>query len=89
MITDDELGQLRENFQTQLLLDYLKAFENINSDKNQELIVIENDKKELTGTLQLTFIQYLSYQGGIRAKIEAVRIRKDKRGLGIGKIIFQ
>lgn len=89
MITDDELGQLRENFQTQLLLDYLKAFENINSDKNQELIVIENDKKELTGTLQLTLIQYLSYQGGIRAKIEAVRIRKDKRGLGIGKIIFQ
>ena len=89
MITDDELGQLRENFQTQLLLDYLKAFENINSDKNQELIVIENDKKELTGTLQLKFIQYLTYQGGIRAKIEAVRIRKDKRGLGIGKIIFQ
>jgi GNAT superfamily N-acetyltransferase len=37
----------------------------------------------------LTFIQYLTYRGGIRAQIEAVRIRKDKRGLGIGKEMFQ
>jgi len=39
--------------------------------------------------LQLTFIQYLTYRGGVRAQIEAVRIRKDKRGLGIGKTMFE
>ncbi len=39
--------------------------------------------------MQLSFIQYLTYQGGIRAQIEAVRIRKDKRGLGIGKTMFE
>ena len=69
-------------------IEYLKAFENIRSDENQELIVVEDDNMEVIGTLQLTFIQYLTYLGGIRAQIEAVRIRKDKRGLGIGKEMF-
>jgi len=41
------------------------------------------------GTLQLSFIQYLTYQGGIRAQIEAVRIRKDKRGEGLGETLFK
>ena len=44
---------------------------------------------EIIGTLQLSFIQYLTYRGGIRAQIEAVRIRNDKRGLGIAKIMFE
>ena len=89
MIADDELGKKRENFQIPLPKKYLKAFEKINSDENQELIVVENENSEIIGTLQLSFIQYLTYQGGIRAQIEAVRIRKDKRGLGIGKTIFK
>lgn len=89
MIADDELGKARENFQTPLPTEYLNAFENINTDQNQELIVIENKNAEIIGTLQLSFIQYLTYQGGIRAQIEAVRIRKDKRGLGIGKTMFE
>ncbi|WP_299442927.1 GNAT family N-acetyltransferase [uncultured Aquimarina sp.] len=88
MIADDELGKTRENFQIPLPKEYLKAFEEIDSDKNQELIVLENKDLEIIGTLQLTFIQYLTYQGKIRAQIEAVRIRKDKRGLGIGKTMF-
>jgi GNAT superfamily N-acetyltransferase len=89
MLADDELGQKRENFQIPLPPEYLKAFEKINADENQELIVVENENTEVIGTLQLTFIQYLTYQGRIRAQIEAVRIRKDQRGLGIGKEMFQ
>ena len=89
MIADDELGKTRENFQVPLPIEYLKAFENINTDKNQELIVVENENSEIIGTLQLSFIQYLTYRGGIRAQIEAVRIRKDQRGLGIGKKMFE
>ncbi len=88
MIADDELGKTRENFQTPLPIEYFNAFENINKDQNQELIVVENENSEIIGTLQLSFIQYLTYRGGIRAQIEAVRIRKDKRGLGIGKAMF-
>jgi GNAT superfamily N-acetyltransferase len=89
MLTDDELGQKREDFQIPLPIIYAEAFKNITADKNQELIIIENKNLEIIGTLQLTFIQYLTYQGGIRAQIEGVRIRKDKRGLGIGKIMFE
>lgn len=89
MIADDELGKKRENFKIPLPNEYLEAFKKIVSDENQELIVVENKNGELIGTLQLTFIQYLTYRGGIRAQIEAVRIRKDKRGLGIGKTMFE
>lgn len=89
MIADDELGKIRENFQIPLPKEYYVAFENINSDENQELIVVENDNAEIIGTLQLSFIQYLTYQGGIRAQIEAVRIRKDQRGKGLGKLMFE
>ena len=89
MIADDELGKKRENFKNPLPAEYLKAFEKIRSDENQELIVVENEDLEVVGTLQLSFIQYLTYRGGIRAQIEAVSIRKDKRGQGIGKEMFQ
>jgi len=89
MITDDELGKARENFQIPLPTEYLNAFKKIDADQNQELIVVENENSEIIGTLQLSFIQYLTYRGGIRAQIEAVRIRKDQRGLGIGKTMFK
>lgn len=89
MLADDELGQQRENFESPLPENYITAFQNITADKNQELIVVENEDSQIIGTLQLSFIQYLTYRGGIRAQIEAVRIRKDKRGLGIGKTMFK
>lgn len=89
MMADDKLGKSRENFQTPLPIAYYTAFKKIDSDDNQELIVLENENKDVIGTLQLTFIQYLSYVGKSRAQIENVFIRKDKRGLGIGKTMFE
>lgn len=89
MLSNDELGKLREAYAYPLPEQYYKAFENISSDNNQELIIVENDRSEIIGTLQLSFIQYLTYQGGVRAQIEAVRIRDDVRGQGIGKQMFE
>lgn len=89
MLVDDDLGKLRENFQDPLPDVYYQAFAKIDQDSNQELIVVENERHEIMGTLQLTFIPYLTYQGGIRAQIEAVRIRKDYRGQGIGRLFFE
>lgn len=89
MIADDELGKTRENFQEPLPTEYFDAFAKIDADKNQELMVIEDENTEIIGTLQLSFLQYLTYRGGVRAQIEAVRIRRDKRGLGIGKLLFE
>ncbi|MEQ5791861.1 GNAT family N-acetyltransferase [Muricauda sp. NFXS6] len=89
MIADDALGSKRENFTAPLPKTYYDAFERIDSDPNQELTVAENKTGEVIGVFQMTFIPYLTYQGGIRAQIEGVRVHKDHRGLGIGKTIFQ
>ena len=89
LIASDPLGKLRENAAEPLPDCYYRAFEHIDKDPNQILIVMENDKKEIIGTLQLTFIRYLTYQGGLRAQIEGVRIREDQRGKQLGEKIIR
>ena len=90
MMANDKLGKFRENYQEPLPETYYEAFEIINSDPNQELIVLENENNsEILGTFQLTFIPYLSYQGRLRAQIENVMVREDLRGQGIGQKIFE
>jgi len=89
MIADDKLGSQREDFQDPIPAKYYAAFENIREDNNQELIVVEGETGELLGTLQLSFIQYLTYQGGVRAQIEQVRVNKAFRGMGIGEALFK
>ncbi|ALJ04067.1 GNAT family acetyltransferase [Pseudalgibacter alginicilyticus] len=89
LFADDALGKTREQFKTPLPESYIKAFEIINADKNQELMVVENNVSEVIATFQLTFIQYMNYCGGLRAQVESVQVRKDQRGLGVGKKIFE
>ncbi|MEX2336624.1 MAG: GNAT family N-acetyltransferase [Fulvivirga sp.] len=89
LIANDPLGKARERYEDPLPQQYYKAFEHIDADPNQELMVLTDDKEEIIGTLQLSFIQYLTYQGGIRAQIEAVRIKDNLRGKGLGRKMFQ
>jgi GNAT superfamily N-acetyltransferase len=89
MIANDKLGILREKFSDPLPQCYYDAFAEIDQDPNQELIVAENDSKEIVGTLQLTFMRSISFQGGFRAQIEAVRVREDQRGHGIGEAMIR
>lgn len=90
MLANDKLGKLREKYQEPLPEIYYTAFEIINSDKNQELMVVENENDpEIAGTFQLTFIPYLSYQGRLRAQIENVMVRNDLQGKGIGQKMFE
>ena len=89
MIANDALGQLRERYEDPLPKEYYSAFERINTDKNQELIVIENSESEVVATFQLSFLQYLTYLGGIRCLVENVHVREDQTGKGIGKQMFQ
>lgn len=89
ILAEDELGRLRENYKIPLPKTYYEAFEVINSDKNQELIVIESaETSKIIGTFQLTFIQYLSYKGRSRALLENVMVQKNYQGKGIGKQII-
>jgi GNAT superfamily N-acetyltransferase len=88
MLVDDPLGNTREKMGEALPDSYLRAFKKIDADSNQELTVVEING-EIVATFQLTFIQYLTYQGGLRAQIEAVRTHSDHRGKGIGKKVFE
>jgi GNAT superfamily N-acetyltransferase len=83
MLAQDELGAQRERFETPLPEAYYAAFEAIAADPNQELIVADLDG-EVVGTLQLTYLPTLSYQGGTRAQVESVRVLEQVRGRGIG-----
>ncbi len=89
LLADDPLGKKREQYEDPLPSCYHEAFANIQQDKNQELMVIENAQASIIGTLQLSFIPYLTYRGGVRAQIEAVRIHKEYRGQGIGRQVFE
>ncbi|MDP2069940.1 MAG: GNAT family N-acetyltransferase [Lutibacter sp.] len=88
LMVNDKLGKLRENYREPLPQSYYDAFEIINSDPNQELMVAENDA-EILATFQLSFIPYLSFQGKLRAQIENVFVREDLTGQGIGKKMLE
>lgn len=49
LLADDELGSQRENFQVPIPQSYIEAFEAIDKDSNQELIVVEANN-EIIGT---------------------------------------
>jgi ribosomal protein S18 acetylase RimI-like enzyme len=83
LLSDDMLGSTREKYRQPLPPAYYEAFREIDSDKNNELVVVEYGG-EIIGTLQLTFIPSLSYQGGTRAQIEGVRVSEKYRSHGIG-----
>jgi len=83
MLADDELGRQRERYENPLPDSYFKAYELINNDPNHELIVAELDG-EVVGTLHLMFLPSISFQGGLRAQVESVRVAGKYRGQGIG-----
>jgi GNAT superfamily N-acetyltransferase len=80
MLADDPLGARRERPGDPA---YAEAFKEIDTDPRQWLMVAVTDG-EVVGTLQLTFIPGLSRLGSTRALIEAVRVRSDQRGNGLG-----
>ncbi len=85
MLADDTLGARREQPGDPA---YLAAFASLDADPRQLLVVAELDG-EPVGTLQLTFIPGLSRRGATRAQIEAVRVRADRRGSGLGQELVQ
>lgn len=86
LLVDDPLGAQRES--TADLHPYYAAFARISADPNQLLVTMERDG-EIIGTQQITFIPGLSFQGALRAQIEAVRVRADLRGGGLGTRLIE
>lgn len=88
LLADDDLGRLREEYTSPLPQYYVDAFNRIANDDNN-LILVACEGETVVGTLQITFTQYLSRKGSLRATIESVRVAQDKRDLGIGTILLK
>ncbi len=82
MLADDPLGAAREGDPGDKR--YLAAFERIDADPYDELIVAEHEG-EVVGTMQLTYLAGLSRLGAERCQIEAVRVGAAMRGQGLGR----
>ncbi len=88
MLADDELGHKREAAAEPLPASYYKAFEQIEADPNN-VVLVACLGDAVVGTLQLTFTPSLSYRGGWRATVESVRADGSMRGQGIGTALMQ
>ncbi|MCA1041564.1 GNAT family N-acetyltransferase [Bacillus infantis] len=88
MLADDILGSTREKYEHPLPHSYIKAFQAISSDPNNELIVACRGT-EVIGVQQITFTPYLTHQGGWRATIEGVRTAASVRGMGVGSELIK
>jgi len=86
LLVDDQIAAGREDLSD--LTPYQRAFEAIDADPNQLLVVAERNG-ELLGTLQLTFIPGLSRRGASRGLVEAVRVAASARGLGLGTTLME
>ncbi|MEV4173885.1 GNAT family N-acetyltransferase [Nonomuraea sp. NPDC049709] len=82
LLADDPLGAAREGDPGDER--YLAAFERIDANPADELIVAEVDGK-VVGTMQLTYLAGLSRLGAERCLIEAVRVAASTRGQGLGR----
>jgi hypothetical protein len=71
LLADDELGATREQF-TWPCLRPTHAFHAITDNTQQEQTVVERGG-ELVATFQLSFIQYLTHLGGLRADRRCAR----------------
>lgn len=87
LLADDPLGRQRERPEEPLSASYLAAFAQIDADPRHELVVGERGGV-VVATLQLTFLPSLTYQGGLRAQIESVRVATALRGRGLGRVLF-
>lgn len=67
---------------------YVRAFEAIEADHRNELLVLDEGDGTVLGCLQVTYIPGLGRHGQERALIEAVRVRADRRGRGLGRTLL-
>jgi GNAT superfamily N-acetyltransferase len=65
---------------------YHAAFEAVDEDPRNEMFVAD-DGGEVIGYLQVTYIPGLGGRGRERAQLEAIRVRADRRGAGVGRAL--
>jgi GNAT superfamily N-acetyltransferase len=89
LLAADQLGATRDGIASAEDLEpYLRAFEAIDTDPAQ-LLVVATLGGEVIGTMQLSFIPGLARRGSLRAQIEAVRVADRYRSRGLGEAMFR
>jgi GNAT superfamily N-acetyltransferase len=89
LLAADQLGATRDGIASADDLEpYLRAFEAIDTDPAQLLVVATVDG-EVIGTMQLSFIPGLARRGSLRAQLEAVRVAGRYRSRGLGEAMFR
>ncbi|MGN6744312.1 MAG: GNAT family N-acetyltransferase [Amnibacterium sp.] len=82
LLRDDPIGRTREpaaaDERTQ------RAFEAIDQDSGQLLLVVTDEWDDVVATMQVTFLPNLSRGGTLRAQLEAVRVAHRLRDAGLG-----
>jgi ribosomal protein S18 acetylase RimI-like enzyme len=87
LIAADQIGAARDGGAD--LEPYERAFARIDGDPAQLLVVVtEPAGGGVVATLQLTVIPGLARRGSLRGQIEAVRVRADLRGRGLGQALM-
>lgn len=89
LLADDPLGATRESPGPPMPDAYLVAFDAIDRDPNNELVVAETGDGRVAAVLQLTFVPSLTYRGGWRALVEGVRVAAELRSGGLGRRLFE
>jgi GNAT superfamily N-acetyltransferase len=89
LIAADALRAAEFGFGAEERAGYLRAFDAIDADASQLLVVLEAPDGAIVGTMQLTFIPGLSRGGATRMQIEAVRIAEELRGMGLGGAMIE
>lgn len=85
LMADDMLGKGRE---TADMAHYLAAFDTMEREGGNSLIVGEDAAGAVVATYQLTFISGLSLSATRRAQVEGVRVAGHLRGQGVGGEMF-
>jgi ribosomal protein S18 acetylase RimI-like enzyme len=88
LLADDPLGATRERYAEPLPPTYTAAFDAMQRQGGNELLVAEVDGV-VAGCLQLTLIPGLSRLGTTRAQIEGVRVDASARGRRIGEALVR
>ena len=89
LLADDQLGAARDGGDgPEGLAPYERALAAIDADP-AHLLVVAFREDELVGTLQLSVLPGLARRGATRAQVEAVRVRADLRGQGLGEALLR
>jgi GNAT superfamily N-acetyltransferase len=81
LLADDVLGKARDF--TEVDEAYERAFTDLDADP-RNLLVVADDGGQVVACMQITYIPGLGRHGAERSQLEAVRVRADRRGTGLG-----